>query len=132
MAADTEQPADWRPAAGIPRRACIDLSTPAENAIRATIAEVEKMGSDSRLTQFVIELDKLRYRIADYVDRTIKPEAHSCMWCPVEVRDMSACAHNAVVNYGTGRGPQKMADLKAALERYQAAIDTHFAAIEAG
>lgn len=121
---------DWRLAAGIPRRACIDLCTPAENAVRNAIAEVEKVGADPRLTQLVIDLDKIRERLADYIDRTVKSDPHSCMWCPVEVRDLAACAHNAVVNSGTGRGPRKMADLRDALARYQDAMNAHFEAIK--
>lgn len=56
--------------------------------------------------------------------------SHSCAWCPDEVRDLAACAHNAVVNYGTERGPKKMADLKDAVARYEPAMDAHFKAIK--
>lgn len=55
---------------------------------------------------------------------------HSCMWCPVEVRDLAAVAYNAVVNYGTARERQKMADLKEAVDRYRPAMDAHFAALK--
>lgn len=55
---------------------------------------------------------------------------HCCAWCPLEVRDRAACAHNAVVNYGTERERKKMADLKDAVTRYRPAMDAHFAALK--
>lgn len=56
------------PSDTIPRRSRIDLSTPAENAIRAAIAEVEAAGADVRLTEAVNLLTSARERVADYVD----------------------------------------------------------------
>ena len=55
---------------------------------------------------------------------------HSCQWCPVAVRDLFACAHNAVVNYGTERERKKMADLKDAVESCQPQLDAHFSAFK--
>ncbi len=63
------------------------------------------------------------------------PEPHACMACPVEVRDLSACARNAVsavemAQAGTGdwsRANRKLADLKASLTRFQPILDAHFA-----
>ncbi len=52
----------------IPRRARLDLNTPAELAIRAAVAEVEKVGADIGLTQAVILLGQAREFVADYVD----------------------------------------------------------------
>lgn len=55
---------------GIRRRNRIDLCTPAENAIRAAIQAVESMGADERLTDIIIDLDRAREKLADYVDAT--------------------------------------------------------------
>ena len=59
---------DWRKAAGIPRRACIDKNTATELAIRAAIDMVEALGADPRLTEAVILLDQARDKVADFVD----------------------------------------------------------------
>lgn len=50
------------------RRDRIDLSTPAENAIRAAIDAVEAMGADERLTEAINLLTMARNRVADFVD----------------------------------------------------------------
>jgi hypothetical protein len=52
----------------IPRRARLDLSTPAELAIRAAVDAVENLPADPRLTQAVILLQQAREKVADYVD----------------------------------------------------------------
>jgi hypothetical protein len=57
-------------------------------------------------------------------------ELHSCPFCPAETRDLLAVAHNAVVNYGTGREQDKMADPREMVARYQVAIDAHFEALK--
>lgn len=53
---------------GVPRRNRIDLNTPSELAIRKAIEEVEKIGSDPKLTSIVYKLDECLNRLADYVD----------------------------------------------------------------
>lgn len=53
---------------GIGRRARIDLSTPAEIAIRNAMREVEKMSADTRLTNAVIKLQEAFNHVADYID----------------------------------------------------------------
>lgn len=52
----------------IPRRARLDLNTPAELAIRSAMAAVEEAGADPRLTDAVVLLDRARNIVADYVD----------------------------------------------------------------
>lgn len=52
----------------IPRRIRLDLSEPAELAIRKAVDEVEKIGADVRLTEAVNLLDKARELVADFID----------------------------------------------------------------
>jgi len=52
----------------IPRRARLDLNTPAEKAIYDAMQEVEKMPADEKLTEAVILLGKARDLIADFID----------------------------------------------------------------
>lgn len=59
---------DWRPAAGIPRRSCIDLNAPAELAIRKAIQSVEYIGADPLLTESVVLLSQAFDKLADYID----------------------------------------------------------------
>lgn len=54
---------------GIPRRARVDLLTPAERAIREAIIAVEEVGADPLLTEALVLLGHARERLADYVDR---------------------------------------------------------------
>ena len=56
----------------IKRRNRIDLCTPAENAIRTAVDEVEKIGAHPTLTDIVNELHAVREKLADYVDAFIK------------------------------------------------------------
>jgi hypothetical protein len=60
------------------------------------------------------------------VSSLTKLEAHWCAWCPVEVRDLTAVAHNAVVNHGTERGRRKMGDLARTVTHYRKPLDEHF------
>lgn len=53
--------------------------------------------------------------------------AHICPWCPVEVRDLSATAHNVVVNRGNSREGKKLVALQEAVNRSRRDIDRHFA-----
>lgn len=53
---------------GIPRRAQLELNTPAELAIRSAIQAVEEVGADPLLTDAVILLGQAREKVADYVD----------------------------------------------------------------
>jgi hypothetical protein len=55
----------------IPRRVRLDLSLPAELAIRNAVDEVEKLRADVRLTEAVILLDKARNLVADYIDEQL-------------------------------------------------------------
>jgi hypothetical protein len=63
-----------------PRRNRIDLFSPGEASIRATVFEIEKMGADVRLTDAVILLGKAQEKVADYVDNRCplcgKPPTH--------------------------------------------------------
>lgn len=52
----------------LPRRARLELLTPAEVAIRAAICQVEDLPPDSRLTEAVVNLLMAQDRVADYVD----------------------------------------------------------------
>ena len=52
----------------IPRRIRLDLSEPAELAIRKAVDEVEKIGADVRLTKAVNLLDEARELVADFID----------------------------------------------------------------
>jgi hypothetical protein len=52
----------------IPRRARIDLYTPAELAIRDALIAVEAVGADERLTEAVNFLDLAQEHVANYVD----------------------------------------------------------------
>ena len=52
----------------VPRRARIDLAIPAETAIRAAIAEVEKLGCHEELTRAVILLGDAQRKVADWYD----------------------------------------------------------------
>lgn len=56
---------------GIARRVRIDLSTPAEIAIRNAMNEVEKMTADTRLTDAIIKLQEALCHVSDYVDDQI-------------------------------------------------------------
>lgn len=59
---------DWRIAAGIPRRICIDRLAPAELAIYDAVRAVEEAGADILLTETVTILTQAREKLADYVD----------------------------------------------------------------
>jgi hypothetical protein len=54
---------------GVPRRARIDLLTPAETAIRNALIQVEKVGADVKLTDAVILLTKAQDLVADYIEK---------------------------------------------------------------
>ena len=51
-----------------PRRCYLDRLTPAETAIVAAVAAVEKLPADVRLTDAVILLQQARDKVADFVD----------------------------------------------------------------
>lgn len=52
----------------IPRRARVDLWSPAERAINDAMAEVEKLPPDTGLTDAVILLQNAQRKVADYID----------------------------------------------------------------
>lgn len=52
----------------IPRRARIDLFTPAERAIYEAVQAVEGLPADARLTDAVMLLQAARDSVADYVE----------------------------------------------------------------
>lgn len=56
------------PVTEIPRRARLDLFTPAERAIREAIIAVESTGCDERLTWAVMALSDAQAWVADFVD----------------------------------------------------------------
>lgn len=62
---------------GIPRRCRLDLSTPAELAIRAAVDVVEIAGCHPLLTDAVILLQEAREKVADYVDAPGSGGGHS-------------------------------------------------------
>ena len=53
---------------GFPRRSRLDLSTPAELAIRAAVEAVESAGAHPLLTDAVILLQQAREKVADFVE----------------------------------------------------------------
>jgi len=55
----------------IPRRARLDVNTPAELAIRDAICAVEDAGCHQLLTEAVNLLQDAREKVADYVDRKV-------------------------------------------------------------
>jgi len=59
---------------GFPRRNRLDHNTPAEMAIRAAVDAVEKVGAHPLLTEIVMNLDRAREKLADYVDATLLAE----------------------------------------------------------
>jgi hypothetical protein len=59
---------DWRLEAGVPRRACLDLNTPDELAVREAIRVVEAVGAHPLLTDAVVLLQEAFNKLADYVD----------------------------------------------------------------
>lgn len=61
-------PDDQRATWGIKPRNCIDLQTPAEAAIRAAIAEVEKAGGHPMLTEVVVLLGQALDKLGEYID----------------------------------------------------------------
>ena len=70
---------------GIPRRCRVDLSTPAETAIRAAVWAVEVTGCDERLTDAVVLLSQAQDKVADYLEgierATAPPAALSTLYC---------------------------------------------------
>lgn len=59
-----DQRADW----GVKPRACIDLQTPAEAAIREAIRLTEMVGADPMLTGVVIRLGQALDELGAYID----------------------------------------------------------------
>lgn len=53
---------------GFPRRADLDLNTPAELAIRKAVEAVEAAGAHPLLTEAVVLLDQARDKVADFVE----------------------------------------------------------------
>ena len=53
---------------GIPRRARMDLYTPAEKAIREALNTVEEAGAHPLLTEAVILLGEAQDKVADFVE----------------------------------------------------------------
>lgn len=56
----------------IKRRQRLDLSTPAELAIRDAVYKVETIGADIKLTKAVTLLNEARELVSDFVDETLK------------------------------------------------------------
>ena len=57
---------------GIPRRIDCTLHTPAEAAITRAIAEVEKAGAHTLLTEAVVLLSNARELVSDFADGLIE------------------------------------------------------------
>lgn len=53
---------------GVPRRARIELFTPAEKAIYEAMQKIEEMPADVRLTDAVVLLQEAQNKVADFVD----------------------------------------------------------------
>ena|ERR1041385_7346322 len=68
---------DWRVAAGIPRRICVDKMTEAELAIRAAMEAVERAGGHIALTDAINLLHLAKNRVADFVDG-VEPACLAC------------------------------------------------------
>ncbi len=56
----------------IPRRARLDLNTPAELSITEAINEVEKVGAAPKLTMALIKLLEAKDLLSDYVDENLE------------------------------------------------------------
>jgi len=60
--------------------------------------------------------------------------AHSCIACPVEVRDLYATAHNATLAFeaalsghgDSARAVRKLRELKESVERMKPIVEVHF------
>lgn len=61
----------------IPRRNRLDLSTPAELAIRQAVNAVEAAGCHPLLTDAVNLLNQAREKVADYVDHQAAPTGNN-------------------------------------------------------
>lgn len=83
-----------------------------------------------------LALNFVRSLLASASQPPVEEGTHACMACPVEVRDLHACAKNAVTAMemalsGSGdfsRALRKVGDLKRSAERFQPIVDAHFAA----
>lgn len=70
-------------------------------------------------------------------DTTMSSARHSCMACPVEVRNIGAVLHNLVGQIERNetvlqpRTVRKLTSAREALARWQPIIDAHFAAVRA-
>jgi hypothetical protein len=57
-------------------------------------------------------------------------KTHVCCFCPVEVRNLFATAHNVLVRWDNGSMssslPEKMEDLRAALQKCEPLLNKHF------
>ena len=68
------------------------------------------------------------------IDQIPPFDGKPCPACPEEVRDLAACAHNAVGaieaardgHGGWERAWRKLGELKRSLERFQPIMDAHF------
>lgn len=90
---------------------------------------------DDRGVRYTAHPERIDER-GGYDDRDEAP-LHDCVWCPVEVRDLFACAHNAAIavaaaREGAGEWPRayrKVTELIECLEKCQPDLDAHFAQI---
>ena len=59
----------------VPRRFHVDMSVPAELAIREAVDKVERMGANVLLTKAVMLLGEAKDLVSDYVDSHISSKA---------------------------------------------------------
>lgn len=117
--------------AALPAERYVHPLTPEEHAevVLAVKVMIDVLPSEEAFDGLDIMGDartEARTRLVSALD---KLEAHWCAWCPLEVRDLAAVAHNAAVNSGNERARKKMGDLFRALNAYEPIRDAHFRAI---
>lgn len=106
--------------------------TPEEHfeVVAAVKAMIDVLPSEEAFDRLGISGDVRTEARSLLVSALGKLEAHWCAWCPVEVRDLAAVAHNAVVNYGNESERKKMRALLQAINDYEPIRDAHFRAID--
>lgn len=106
-----------------------------ESANRERLAEVERERDEYKFS-FRCAQSEIAH-LTNELSRppvTVGDGGHSCQWCPVDVRNLSAVAHNVIVWWdkrveNPERLVRKIEQLRETLARYQPQIDQHFAAV---
>lgn len=89
----------------IQRRNRLDLSEPAELAIRKAVDEVEKIGADVRLTKAINLLHKARELVADFIDGKPYVDLIDKPWIPDSMppekgKRVLVCRHSGEITTG--------------------------------